>query len=150
MEAAPFDDIMRLLCRQASEWLDGGHAAALSSLAAKAESAESEAAIDALKALVDANLDTLWRRWRLDFAASLAADVTALDDWETTADLLQLANDKAESEKRIVVGAALLTAFGVADYASFLRQVIAHDAGLMDIDAVIAKRVLEARDPAST
>ena len=149
--SAPFNEIVRLLCLQVCDWLAGEWTvAAAQSLISNDESRERPAFIDALKALVDENCSLLRRRWRLDFAKSLAADVTALEAWESTADLLQLANDKAEIEKRIVVGAALLVTCGVDEYAVILHDVIAHDAGALDVDAVVAIRVLEERGITST
>ena len=63
-------------------------------------------------------------------------------DWESTADLLSIANDKAIAEQEIVIASALLVACGRSEYASYLIDVIEDDAGLMDVDAVIARRIL--------
>ena len=101
-----------------------------------------EAVTRAVAARVDGRLDMLQSRWGLDFAASLRADVAAIGPWRTTAEFLALANDKAEAETDIALGAALLLAAGRREYGRYLLDALAHDAGALDIDAAIARRVL--------
>ncbi|MCY4536615.1 MAG: hypothetical protein OXE52_00130 [Chloroflexi bacterium] len=96
----------------------------------------------ALIALLDDNLKILRQRLSVDFAGSLAADITQLADWESTADFLSIANEKAQAEQEIVIAAALLVACGSIEYASYLIETLEADAGALDVDAVIARRML--------
>ena len=105
--------------------------------------ADRETLIANLTALVDEGLQKLKAGWGQDFAAALHADISAPGAWETTAEYLELANEKAELENRIVTGSALLVAAGRGEYARYLQDVIAHDAGAMDVDATVASRVLQ-------
>ena len=107
-----------------------------------------EALTTTLTALVDDSLKALQAGWNLDFAAALGADASALGAWETTAEYLELANKKAELETRIVTASALLVAAGRGEYAQHLQDVIAQDAGAMDVDAIVAGRILQHIDAA--
>lgn len=95
-----------------------------------------------LIALVEDKLKTLRDRFSADFAGSLAADITQFTDWESTADFLSIAEEKAQAEQDIVIASALLVACGRSEYASYLIEVIEDDAGALDVDAVIARRLL--------
>ena len=147
---APIADVLHLLLLQFNQqpMTDGPGLSAtesgalVSALAAGRLSTLTDTLIDALCETVHQSQAELWERWNLDFASSLRADISRSAAWESTADLLQIANDKADAEQRIVVASALLVACGKYDYASFLVDVIKHDAGLMDVDALIARRVL--------
>lgn len=83
--------------------------------------------------------------WDLTFAQSLRTDMNALGGWETTADFLQLANEKINAEVRISAGSALALLLGEARHASHLLTAIEHDLttrGSLDVDAAIARRAL--------
>jgi len=83
--------------------------------------------------------------WDLTFAQSLRTEMTHMPGWETTADFLDVANEKINAEVRISAGAALLTILGDPRHAPYLLQAIDHDlatAGRLDVDAMIAKRAL--------
>jgi hypothetical protein len=82
--------------------------------------------------------------WGLTFAGSLETEMTAIPGWETTADFLELAEQKANAELRISTGAALLVALGASFYIGDLHAVVAHaeETGEIDLDSAIAKRVL--------
>lgn len=95
-----------------------------------------------LVALVEENLMTLRDRLSVDFAGSLAADISKMAVWESTADLLSIAEEKAKAEQEILIASALLVACGRSEYARYLVDVIEDDAGVMDVDAVIARRIL--------
>ena len=109
-----------------------------------------EALIRTLTALVDESLHALQAGWGQDFADALGAEVSAPSAWETTAEYLAQANLKAELETRIVTGSALLVAAGRGEYAKFLQDVIKQDAGAMDVDAIVAGRVLRHVDAAGS
>lgn len=103
---------------------------------------KAEALTRAVAARVDGCRDALQSRWQLDFAASLRADISDIGPWGSTAEFLALANDKAAAETDIALGSALLAAAGRREYAPYLLDALEHDAGVFDIDAVIARRVL--------
>jgi hypothetical protein len=70
--------------------------------------------------------------------------MNAIGGWESTADFLELANTKSNAELRISLGASLLAFFGDKRAAEQLFTVIELDAGIEDVDALIAKRALSA------
>ena len=109
-----------------------------------------EALIKTLTALVDDSLKALQAGWGQDFAAALGAEVSGPSAWETTAEYLALANQKAELETRIVTGSALLVAAGRGEYAMHLQDVIKQDAGALDVDAIVAGRILRHVDAAGS
>ena len=95
-----------------------------------------------LASLVDQRLALLMSRWGLSFAQSLSANAADIAPWQTTADLLSLANTKAETETDIALGAVLLLALGRRDYGRFLIDLIENDLEQTDADAIIAARIL--------
>lgn len=76
----------------------------------------------------------------LTFQTSLTADMSTLGGWETTAEFLELANEKGNAELRITLAAALDMAFvGDERYAPYLLFLAGGDFG---DESVIAQRVL--------
>ena len=104
--------------------------------------AKADGALRHIAEIVDGHLTRLSSRWQLDFATSLRADMAAIGPWRSTAEFLELANEKAEAEIGIALGSALLVAAGQGDYAPYLLDVLEQDAGDFDIDAAIARRIL--------
>ncbi|MCY4021416.1 MAG: hypothetical protein OXG39_18560 [Chloroflexi bacterium] len=147
---APLQEILHLLFRQ----LDGAlrqrdpslDTSAWRDLIAALEAGETPESVTRLAAvliaLVEDKLKTLRDRFSVDFAGSLAADITQMTDWESTAEFLSIAEEKAQAEQEIVIASALLVACGRSEYASYLIEVIEDDAGALDVDAVIARRLL--------
>lgn len=83
------------------------------------------------------------RQWDLSYGQSLGTTMDDLPGWETTADFLELANEKGNAELRISAGASLLAGLGDARYAPYLLQTCQHGRhDPEDVDAVIAKRAL--------
>lgn len=81
----------------------------------------------------------------LDFPRALATGMDEMPGWETTADFLELANEKINAEVRIGAGSALLAALGDSRFAAYLLHAIDHDLsahGQLDVDAVLARRAL--------
>lgn len=111
-------------------------------IAAGETHAKADALTRHISDLVDGRLDALRARWRLDFAGALRAGMADIGPWRTTAEFLDLANDKAATETDIALGSALLVAAGHRDYAPYLLDVIEQDGGACDIDAIIARRIL--------
>ncbi len=105
---------------------------------------QARAAAGALLDIV-AESEQLLAGWNLTFAESLRTDMNALGGWESTADFLQLANEKVNAEVRITAGSALALLLGEKRHAGHLLAAIEHDLetlGSLDVDAVIARRAL--------
>ncbi len=102
----------------------------------------SETAFQIRAALVDLVAESYGelQRWNLTFQQSLDADMSGIPGWESTAEFLEIANEKANAELRISTGAALLAALGDRRYEADLRFLAARPG---DLDGVIARRVLE-------
>jgi hypothetical protein len=97
----------------------------------------------ALAQLVQASVAELQSRFGLTFAEALAkTDLSEVGDWQTTAEFLEIANHKSNAELRISAGTSLMVFLGDVRYADYLFTVIQVDAGLDDVDAMIAKRAL--------
>lgn len=102
-------------------------------------------AICAALADVVAESETVLKQWNLTFAQSLATDMNAMPGWTTTADFLEIANDKVNAEVRISAGSALMLALGDTSNVPLLLQAIEYDLKVfrqLDVDAVIARRAL--------
>lgn len=100
-----------------------------------------------IAALADivAESETVLAQWDLTYAQALATSMTDMAGWQTTADFLELANEKINAEVRISAGTSLMVILGDARYAHYLLQTIDHDLltnGRLDADATIAKRAL--------
>lgn len=93
--------------------------------------------------IVEESLSVL-QGWDLTYAQSLATSMDAMPGWETTADFLELANEKGNAELRISTGSALLAGLGDPRYLAYLRACAKHGADdPEDVDAVIAQKVLD-------
>lgn len=81
--------------------------------------------------------------WDLTYTQSLATGMEAMPGWETTAEFLELANEKGNAELRISAGASLMAALSDLRFADML--IACYENGIQDpedVDAVIAKRTL--------
>lgn len=103
---------------------------------------QTETARRLLVELIEESLAYLQERFGWSFGASLARDMTSIDDWQTTADFLEIANHKSNAELRISAGASLLVMLGDVSWAHLLLDVIDADAGAQDVDAMFALRAL--------
>jgi hypothetical protein len=81
-------------------------------------------------------------RWDFTFQQSLQTAMEDVPGWHTTAEFLEVANEKSNAELRIAVGGALLLALGDDTFADYLRFLVANPA-LDEVSAVMARRVLE-------
>jgi hypothetical protein len=76
----------------------------------------------------------------LTFQTSFDADLSTIGNWQTTAEFLDIANEKSNAELRITLGAALDMAFvGDDQYAPYLLFLAEGDHG---DETVIAQRIL--------
>ncbi|MEP7293700.1 MAG: hypothetical protein ABI835_18070, partial [Chloroflexota bacterium] len=80
------------------------------------------------------------RRWNLSFEQSLDTEMTEIPGWESTAEFLEIANEKANAELRISTGVSLVAALGDWRFERELRFLAGR---ADDLDGVIAGRVLE-------
>lgn len=100
---------------------------------------------DAMQTIIGESVAVL-DGWNLTFADALATDMTDLAHlWETTAEFLDLANEKVNAEVRISAGASLLCLLGDPSFAPFLLAAIDHDLRenqTLDVDAAIGRRAL--------
>jgi hypothetical protein len=80
-------------------------------------------------------------QWGLTFQQSLDTSMDNIPGWETTAEFLELANEKVNAELRITLGAALTLALdSERRFVVYLDYLAAGDYG---DETVIARRVLE-------
>jgi hypothetical protein len=145
---APLSDLLAILLRQFRRPLKG-HGVELSDAEAEALahdlaahkplSAKAQAIRAALGDLVTES-ETVLARWNLTFQQSLDTEMKDIPGWESTAEFLEIANEKTNAELRISTGASLLVSLGVLRYAPDLLFLV--ERGEDDLDAVIARRVL--------
>ncbi len=133
----------RLLFEQGQDLADADLKVLAARMASRQLQAEPETGIRAaLVRLIEDSLSVL-RNLGLDYQQSLATTMTDLSGWETTADFIDLANEKANAELRVSVGAALLAGLGDACYARMLLYTWLHGRGdPEDVDAVVSQRAL--------
>jgi hypothetical protein len=152
--AAPLDELLAVLLRQfrrllLAHGLPLSDADAAIIAAALARQDRSDPRMDRLRlglvALVEESEGVL-AGMGLTFAQSLRADMADLQGWESTADFLELAEQKANAELRISAGSSLLVLLGERRFGEYLQAVLdrAAETGQPDLDSVIAERVLQA------
>lgn len=149
-ERAPLDELLAILLRQFKRplhtlgiTLTDTEAAELMAAAVRREplSEQAQRVRDALLQLVTES-ETVLAGWGLTYEQSLVTEMSDLPGWETTAEFLELANEKANAELRISTGAALLAALGDLRYTPSLLALAARVGPDADLDEVIARRVL--------
>ncbi|MCC6616625.1 MAG: hypothetical protein IT320_24340 [Anaerolineae bacterium] len=145
---APLDDLLKILLRQYRRPL-ASHGVELSdadidSLAAdistRAPETPSRANLRVALVAAVAESEAVLARWNLTFEQALTTGMDRIPGWETTAEFLAIAEEKANAELRIAVGAALLAALGDVRHADKLIALYAHDPH--DPEAQIGKRLL--------
>ncbi len=149
LDEMPLDELLALLLRQFKRLLaaravnlsDSELKALAQAVAHSTLSIHADSVRTALAAII-AESETVLRRWNLTFAESLATGMDAIPGWETTAEFLEIADAKSNAELRIAAGAALAVMLSDLRCAPYLLDVIGHDAGAWDVDAVIARRAL--------
>lgn len=111
--------------------------------------AQREPVTEPMRRLCDAMADAVRESlgvlaaWDLTYPQALATSMDAMPGWETTADFLEMANEKGNAELRISAGASLMAALGDLRFADML--IACYENGVQDpedVDAVIAKRAL--------
>ncbi|MBZ0296581.1 MAG: hypothetical protein K8L99_28730 [Anaerolineae bacterium] len=99
-----------------------------------------EQAIRAVLATLVEESQTVLDQWHLSFAQSLETEMTNIPGWETTAEFLEIANEKGNAELRIASGSALAVALGDYLFAPHLLTVLDHDPN--ELEGMVARRVL--------
>ncbi len=89
---------------------------------------------------VVAESEAVLSAWNLTFEQSLATDMNAMPGWESTAEFLDVANDKSNAELRIAAASALVTALGDLRYAPHLLYLAAGEPD--EMDSAVAARTL--------
>lgn len=146
-ENAPLDDLLGVLLRQlkrplAAHAFDFTDAEAQQLAAERVAGQESPRRADLLAALsaVVTESEAVLSGIGLTFQKSLDADMNDVGGWETTAEFLELANEKSNAELRITLGSALALAFdGDKHFANDLLFLATGDYG---DETVIARRIL--------
>ena len=145
---APLEDLLTILLRQFKRPLaahgvtisDADAAQIAAELAAHAPDTPQHGAIrDALAAAI-AESEAVLAKWGLTFETSLDTTMDAIKGWETTAEFLEVANEKTNAELRIAAGAALLLALGDARHARRIIHQIERDP--QEVEAQIGRRIL--------
>lgn len=148
---APLDDLIAVLLKQFKRLLADRDITlttqAINDIAEAAAKREAlppigERVRDTLPQFIEESIAVLHDRFGLSFAESLNTDMTSIGGWETTADFLEIANHKSNAELRISSAASLLAMLGDTRYADDLFSVLDADGGVMDVDAMFAKRAL--------
>ncbi len=97
---------------------------------------------DTMADVVQESLNVL-ATWGLTYPQALVTTMDAMQGWETTAEFLEMANEKGNAELRISAGASLMAVLGDLRFAEML--IACYENGAQDpedVDAVIAKRAL--------
>lgn len=146
---APIGELVVLLCKQFYRLLLERHITltthdmqALAQSVRPAQIVGTRDLHDALWAMVGESVQELEARFGLSFAQSLARSMDAIGGWETTAEFLELANHKSNAELRIASASSLLAFLGNAVGVAYLLAIVAADAGVEDVEAMIARRAL--------
>ncbi len=148
LRQAPLSELLAILLRQYKRLLaERGVTLTEADIQALAQQMSVQAVTDNRAAVVRdilaglvAESEQVLAGWNLTFAESLRTDMSAMPGWETTADFLEIANEKGNAELRISSASALLAALGDLRCARHLLAAIAHEPA--EIETVVARRVL--------
>lgn len=145
---APLDDLLTIVLRQFKRPLaalgitmtdQDAHSIIRAALTHEPLSDHAQTVRDGLAALV-AESEAVLQRWNLTFQQSLETDMDAMPGWETTAEFIDIANEKSNAELRIANAAALVMLMGDRRYAAHLLYLASRRD--QDMDTVLAQRVL--------
>ncbi len=144
-ENAPMADLLGILLRQMRRPLTthGWHMTDTEAVRIAQERVENGklADVELVKAIIEAVKESqdVLTKMGLTFEQSLDADMNTIGGWTSTAEFLELANEKSNAELRITVGAALALVFGERQFVASLLYLAGGDYG---DETVIARRVL--------
>jgi len=145
---APLDDLLKILLRQfrrplvahGVELAEAEIDSLAADISARAPETPLRANVRAALVAAVAESEAVLARWGLSFEQALVTEMDQIPGWETTAEFLALAEEKANAELRIAVGAALLAALGDVRHADKLFALYEHDPH--DPEAQIGQRLL--------
>jgi hypothetical protein len=146
---APLADLLTILLRQFKRPLatqgvtltDADASRIAAELVSSAPESDERRTLREAMLVVIHESEAVLARWSLTFEQALDTPMDKLEGWESTAEFLDLANEKTNAELRIAAGVALLTALGDARYAERLRFL--HRRDRADPDAQIGQRILD-------
>lgn len=145
---APLSDLLvillrqykRLLAERGIELTEAGIQALAQQMAEGSPPDDPAQAVRAVLAdLVEESVAVLAQR-NMTFAQSLQTDMADVPGWTTTAEFLEIANEKGNAELRIASASALLAALGDLRYADYLLAAIAHEP--YEIETAAGRQVL--------
>lgn len=150
---APLDELLTILLRQfkrplASKGItleDAEAGAIAQAIVAQAAPSENAVKIRAALAELIRESEQVLAGWNLTFERSINAEMDDIGGWETTAEFIEIANQKANAELRISTGSALVAALGDSSFVPHLHTLISR--AMPDLDTVIAERVLTLISP---
>ncbi len=144
-ETAPLGELFGVLLRQLRRplaahglKLTDTDAERLGQACAAGESMDSAVLVMALVGVVTESEGVL-AGMGVSFIEALDRPMDQIAGWETTAEFLEVANEKANAELRIALGAALALVFGERRFAPYLLHLAEGDYG---DESVIARRAL--------
>lgn len=144
----PFEQLITVLLKQFKRLLDQ-HGIKLTEadvntiaaqITARAVPDERIVAIREVLAALVGESETVLTRWGLTYEQALNTGMDAMPGWETTADFLELADQKMNAELRISAASALVSVMGDTSYIQHLHTLIKDDHAE---ETVIAHRVLD-------
>lgn len=132
---APIDELLSVLLRQLKRPL-AAHGVTITDADAERLAQDCAAGkpltlttlVPALVAVVTESEGVL-AKMGLTFIKALDAPMDQVSGWETTAEFLELANEKSNAELRITLGAALALAFGEGRFSAYLQHLASGDYG---------------------
>lgn len=132
---APIDELLSVLLRQLKRPL-AAHSVTLTDADAERLAQDCAAGsplslpelVPALVAVVTESEGVL-AKMGLTFIQALDTPMDRVPGWESTAEFLELANEKSNAELRITLGAALALAFGDGRFTPYLQHLASGDYG---------------------
>ncbi|NWF70182.1 MAG: carboxypeptidase M32 [Chloroflexi bacterium] len=145
-ETAPYEELFAVLLRQLKRPLkthgfdlNDDDAAQLAGAVTQHRPDTRRAPLLAGLTAVIAESEGVLKQWGLSFQQALDVKMDAMPGWETTAEFLELANEKSNAELRIVIAAAWAL---LLDERRWLPYLLYLAAGHYDDETVIARRAL--------
>lgn len=152
LTTAPTNELITLLLQQfkrplVERGIDTSPAALTPLIEAAAQRQPLPHPAEAIQALLHTIIDEseaiLRNEFGFTFAESLRKTMEDVTGWVTTAEFLARANDKSTAELRISTSSLLLAFLGDATCLHHVRTLLEDDAGVEDVDGVLAKRALQ-------
>jgi hypothetical protein len=132
---APIDELLSVLLRQLKRPL-AAHGVTLTDADAERLAQDCAAGYplsrpELVPALVEVVTESegVLAKMGLTFIQALDTPMDRVPGWESTAEFLELANEKSNAELRITLGAALALAFGDGRFSAYLRHLASGDYG---------------------